>query len=339
MRKKKKNYYGWFPALFLLTLFCCLPKTVSALRVAQPQETPPVVETVPETPETELPSTPETAPEAEKPVERPEKEPSSQPQETPETPLEEPPAEAAEETPEITAGEPSEAPQPDMPEPQPEEPPEEVPQQEPVEVQKEIPPLEDVSKDTLDSFFADTLFIGDSRTVGLCEYSGLTTATFFSDVGMSVYRVLTSQVSVSGQGQTTLEKLLKEKTFGKIHLMLGINELGYDLNTTVNTYTTVVDTIQTLQPEAMIYIGANLHVGKSRSDTDKVINNPTIDRFNNAVAALADGEAIFYVDVNPLFDDGEGNLRADLSGDGTHVYGSCYPQWIQWLYTAMQTEE
>lgn len=314
MKKRMKSYYGLFPALFFLTLFFCLPKTVSALQPAKIQEpayVEPVVETpveiAPEIPEETAAAEPEEDPAPAIPERRPEKE-----QDTPEAPQ--------------TQDPPSQEPSMDSSvEEEPEDAPEEVPM--------------DVPQETLDSFFSDTLFIGDSRTVGLCEYSGLTTATFFADTGMSVYKVLQNQVSVPGLGTMSLEKLLQEKTFAKVHLMLGINELGYDLNTTVNAYAAVLDIIRAYQPDALIYMGANLHVGKYRSDTDTVINNAAIDRFNNAVAALADGETIFYVDVNPLFDDDTGNLRTDLSGDGTHVYGSCYPQWAQWLYAAMQPEE
>ena len=61
---------------------------------------------------------------------------------------------------------------------------------------------------------------------------------------------------------------------------------------------------------------------------------------NNAarsvIEALADGQQIIYLDVNPLFDDESGALNADLTGDGTHVYASAYATWSQWLYESMQ---
>lgn len=318
MKKRMKNYYGWFPALLLLTLLCCMPKTVSALRPESPQQmTPPPgteasLEAPGETSEAISPPEPASNPMEEVQEQLPENAPEDVPEELPEKLQKVPPGEIYEEIPK------------DIPE--------EAPAEEPETVPEEVP------QEIVDDFFSDTLFIGDSRTVGLCEYSGLRTATFFSDVGMSVYKVLNAKLSVSGIGEVTLEGLLQQKTFGKIHLMLGINEIGYDFNTTVKTYGNVVELIRTFQPEAVIYLGANLHVGKSRSDTDMVVNNPAIDRFNDAVAAMADGDQIRYVDVNPLFDDETGALRPDLSGDATHVYGACYPQWVQWLYGKMQEE-
>ena len=310
-KSKTRFYYGWFPALFLLTLFVCLPKTVSALCPAQPQETPAAAASVPQREIVTPRDLPEETPEVQEPeIQKPEFQGPEAQEPAPQTQPPQKPSRLEAESEPADSGDAVPA--------------------------EELPAIEQ-SADVLDDFFADTLFIGDSRTVGLCEYSGLTTATFFADVGMSVYQVMNCQVYVSGMGYTTLVGLLTSRTFGKIHLMLGINELGYDFNTTVNTYLALVETIRSLQLEAAIYLGANLPVGKARSDTDNMINNPAIDRFNSAVSDLADGETVFYVDVNPLFDDETGSLCSELSGDGTHVYGSCYPQWVQWLYSAMQT--
>lgn len=89
------------------------------------------------------------------------------------------------------------------------------------------------------SYFDDALFIGDSRTVGLRDYSvgNLKNATFFCREGMSAPRAVrdefdcTSGVDASGKkttyGKYTLAELLTEKKFGKIYVMVGINELGY----------------------------------------------------------------------------------------------------------------
>lgn len=76
------------------------------------------------------------------------------------------------------------------------------------------------------SYFKDVLFIGDSRTVGLFEYGQIEGANFFANTGMNVYNVREKTVSVSNLGNVTLDKLLSSKQYGKIYLMLGINELG-----------------------------------------------------------------------------------------------------------------
>ena len=187
-----------------------------------------------------------------------------------------------------------------------------------------------------EALFSTCLFIGDSRTVGLMEYGGMNGATFFSSVGMSAFSVFDTMVKVSGYGETTLEALLQSRQFERIHLMLGINELGYDLDAAAKQYAQVLEKIQALQPEATIYLGANLHVDADRSARDATYNNDRLNTLNDKIAALADGEHVIYLDVNQLFDDATGALRSDLTGDGTHVYGSVYQDWSRWLVDAMQ---
>lgn len=194
-------------------------------------------------------------------------------------------------------------------------------------------PKEPLSAEEL---FSTCLLIGDSRTVGLQEYGGMTGATFFADVGLSSYSVLQKSLKVPGHGTTTLEALLQAQSFERIHLMLGINELGYDLDDAAAQYAKVAETIRRLQPEATLYLGANLHVDAARSARDSIYNNTRLNQFNQKIAALADGVHVVYLDVNPLFDDKTGALRADLTGDGTHVYGSVYGDWGRWLLRSMQ---
>ena len=173
----------------------------------------------------------------------------------------------------------------------------------------------------------DALFIGDSRTVGLFEYSGMIEATFFADVGMSVYNIDKKEIVVSGIGKVSFEQLINGRKYEKIYLMLGINELGYNLEKTMEHYAQLVQRIQDAQPDAAIFVQANLHVTKDRSDTDAVYNNKVINRFNEGVSKIADNETIFYLDANVLFDDGNGNLSKDKSYDSAHILAKYYVQW------------
>ena len=177
----------------------------------------------------------------------------------------------------------------------------------------------------------DALFIGDSRTVGLMEYAGIDGADFFCTVGMSVYNIHKKPVSVPNVGKVTLTELLNGKKYGKIYIMLGINELGYEVGGTVEKYRELLEFIEEKQPDAVIFVQANLHVSKSRSDSDKVINNVAINRFNGELAKLTDGKRRFYLDANVLFDDETGGLSADKSEDNTHLYAKYYKEWGEWI--------
>ena len=189
------------------------------------------------------------------------------------------------------------------------------------------------SKDLTPVSLNDTLFVGDSRTVGIREYSGLKGADFFCRVGMNVFDVTGESLSVDGVGNVTLSQLLSKKQYSKVYIMLGINEVGYPHSSVVDKYSKVLDLIKEKQPNASIIIEANLHVSKSRSDSDKVVNNAAINDLNTKLSALADGSKVFYIDANTIFDDASGSLSSDMTSDGTHLYAKYYPTWVEWIRT------
>ena len=180
-------------------------------------------------------------------------------------------------------------------------------------------------------YFDDALFIGDSRTVGISEYGDLNNAIFFANTGMSVYNVFEKNVSVPQVGKLKLEQLLTYKKFGKIYIMLGINELGYNQEKTLKKYKDLLKFVQEKQSNAIIYIEANLHVAAERSNKDKTINNININKINNEISKLADNEKIFFIDVNEKFDDENGNLSSNYTQDNVHIYAKYYNEWSDWL--------
>lgn len=181
-------------------------------------------------------------------------------------------------------------------------------------------------------YFDDALFIGDSRTVGLKEYgSAIKNATFFASTGMDIYQIYSVKINVGKLGKTDLMSLLKNNNYSKVYIMLGINELGYTFNNTIKKYSELIDIIRATQPGVIIYVAANMHVSASRSASDNIFNNTNINNFNNMLVKLAENKNAYYLDVNPLFDDADGNLRADYTHDNTHVLGKHYKTWADWI--------
>lgn len=207
-----------------------------------------------------------------------------------------------------------------------------TPQDEPEnEPENEPESNSDVSDTSSSVSMADALFIGDSRTVGIMEYAGIEGADFFCNVGMSVYNVFNERISVPGVGKVTLEELLSNKEYGKVYIMLGLNEIGYNLNSIVNKYGELLEYVESTQPDAKIFIQANLHVAKKRSDTSDYENNPAINRLNKELIKFSDGIKIYYIDVNPIFDDESGSLAADKTSDNVHLYAKYYAIWGKWI--------
>jgi len=200
------------------------------------------------------------------------------------------------------------------------------------------PTATDAPSNTGTVAFPDTLFIGDSRTVGLMEYGKLAEADFFCSVGMSSYKIQKESVKVKNVGTVTLAELLKRKTYKHVYIMLGINELGYGLESTVGKYRDLIDSIRAVQPDAKIIINSTLHVTKAcndiKSGNKAIFTNSRINQFNSMISALADGTTVFYLDLNPAFDDENGHMNAEYAaGDGIHIRGKHYLRWRDYLDT------
>ena len=185
-----------------------------------------------------------------------------------------------------------------------------------------------------DSYFNDAAFMGDSRTLGISDYAGFDEADFFCDNGMTIFKLLEDAgVTYQKTGQKVdLKEMLQEKHYGKIYIMLGMNELGYgDTGRYMKQYLSVLRQIWEWQPDAVIFIMANLHVSREKNDMESEFNNVNINDKNVASARLANGRDTFYLDCNPLFTDEEGYLQAELTFDGVHLYAQHYEKWREFL--------
>lgn len=184
------------------------------------------------------------------------------------------------------------------------------------------------------SYFDDALFIGDSRTMGLKLYGTLDNASYFASSGLNLYTIDGVKVKetdeLGEEIEVTLEQMLTERSYGKIYVMLGINELGYNFDRTVEKYQEFIAYLQEKQPDAILYVCANLHVNSLRNEVDEVHNNAAINRINEVIASFADQKEIFYLDVNPLFDDENGNLAEEYISDDSHLTGIYYETWCDW---------
>ncbi|MBD5516381.1 MAG: hypothetical protein HDR06_17515 [Lachnospiraceae bacterium] len=182
-------------------------------------------------------------------------------------------------------------------------------------------------------YFHDAAFLGDSRTLGISDYAGLEEADFYCDSGMMIFKLLEEKVTYQKTGEKVdLNQVLQEKQYGKIYIMLGMNELGYgNTETYLEQYRKVLNQIREWQPHAIIYVMANLHVSREKNNMETEFNNININDKNAASAQLANGTDIFYLDVNPLFTDRDGFLNADLSFDGVHLYAQHYDVWREFL--------
>lgn len=180
------------------------------------------------------------------------------------------------------------------------------------------------------SYFDDALFIGDSRMEGVYEYARLDNATFLTKVSMSIYTLMESPVS-NPDYKTVLDGLT-DKQYGKIYIMVGINEIGTaTTDYFISHYQKVISQIKELQPDAIIIIQAIMHVTPSRDEADPYFNNANINERNEGLKTLANDVDVFYMDMNPVFDDENGNLAEEYSSDNIHLLANKYVEWRKYL--------
>lgn len=185
-----------------------------------------------------------------------------------------------------------------------------------------------------DDYFSDAVFIGDSRTMGLFEYGGLEEiSTFYCSRGLTIYEMFEAELATDPDSKKKLsvEEALEQNTFSKIYLMLGINEMGGYFDPFVQRYREVVDRLQELQPDAIIYVQAIIRVTEERSAQGDYITNEGIEMRNDAISQMADNEKVFYLDVNPLVCDESGGMIPSYTTDGVHLKAKYIEIWKDFL--------
>lgn len=190
--------------------------------------------------------------------------------------------------------------------------------------------FEEVSQD----YFDDALLIGDSRATGIQLYSGWDNLTYYAEGGMTVYSMFDCKVTNPDGRTLTMEEALQERSFGKIYLEIGINEMGTGtVDSFMEAYESAVEHLRELQPDAIIYVCAIMYVKQSKSESDPIFNNPNIQARNDRIARLADGEHIFYLDINEVMADETGNLNPDYTWDEVHLLGKYNTLWLEYFCT------
>ena len=185
-----------------------------------------------------------------------------------------------------------------------------------------------------DSYFADAVFVGDSRTEGLRMYSGLAGAQFFSEVGLTVTKAFSdSFVALDGQYLTAAEAL-RQADYGKVYIMLGMNELGWVYESVfADEYGKIIDVIRESHPGAEIYVQSIIPVSRWKDGSNDIYTNANVVRLQKALAEMCMEKGVHYVNVAEAVQDADGFLPADATPDGLHLTPEYCKIWLDYLRT------
>lgn len=175
-----------------------------------------------------------------------------------------------------------------------------------------------------DDYFSDALFIGDSLTHGLCIYGDIHTADYCHKTSATVSGIF---------NVTSLDSMLRSKSYGKIYILLGINEVGGDLEQYLSNYRSLLRKIRAVQPAAALYLQTLLPTNPSMTRDSSIFSVQNVTEKNRGLKQLAEEEGVYLLDLYSVYADEKGEMPAAYCRDGVHPYEAYYKNWCDYLRT------
>lgn len=184
-----------------------------------------------------------------------------------------------------------------------------------------------------DDYFDDAVFIGDSRTEGFILNNGLTAKiTSYTYKGLSVDKIFTDKVINMDGKKLTIIEALKETSFSKVYIMLGINEIGWVYSSMfIDKYAKIIDEIKNINPKCTIYVQSIIPVTEKVSNEHQYIKNNKINEYNSLIKEMAEEKSVYYLNVQEVIVNENGILPNDAATDGIHLNKKYCEKWFEYL--------
>jgi len=175
-----------------------------------------------------------------------------------------------------------------------------------------------VPKQTIvdDSYFDDAVFVGDSLTIGIENFSGFN-SQFLCMGGLNTQNLETASLPM---GKSALQAIKDRDSLGKLYIMLGTNEVIYnEKDEFAKRYGDFIDKVREKFPDVIVYIQSILPITKEKEATVS-IKNSSIVIHNERLLELAKEKQCYYIDLHSYFKDENGALPYSIGGsDGIHL--------------------
>ncbi|MBD0269164.1 MAG: lysophospholipase [Cyanobacteria bacterium Co-bin8] len=143
--------------------------------------------------------------------------------------------------------------------------------------------------------------------------------------------------AISGDNSDGLRQrlyILDQTNPETVFVMIGINDLiwGKPEEQLIDNTRTIVRYLRDTHPNTQIVVQSLLPHGNESAtwegrDRLLALPNERIRAVNTELKQIADDNGAYYLDLYPLFANGEGNLRTDLTTDGLHLNRQGYMVW------------
>ncbi len=176
-----------------------------------------------------------------------------------------------------------------------------------------------------DGYFADAVIFGDSLAAGL-SYNATIPAKFVCKASVNTQTIHTEKL-----GSRSVMNALLEQDASKYYISLGINEVSFrPVEEYKESYRAIIQAIREKNPASVIYIQSLMPIAKSVEERTN-ISKAKIDRYNEALVALAEEEKCYYLNVNGYLAEENGYLKEGVASDGIHFGAPYHARWENYL--------
>lgn len=169
----------------------------------------------------------------------------------------------------------------------------------------------------------NALFIGDSRMVGFCTFTGRTHC--YAQVSLTLQTVMTNAFLPDENGvmHTAPEMMAKHVgEFDRVYLLFGLNEYGWDGRVFEARYKTLIEKIRnTLGEDVPIYLMTEYPIDEIAAHRKgyTVRNSQVLDS-NDRIASVAENTGVYLINTAEALLDGDRfSLPSGCANDGIHL--------------------
>ena len=177
------------------------------------------------------------------------------------------------------------------------------------------------------SYFDDAVFVGDSLTIGIQNFSGFN-STFLCMGGLNTKNLETGALP---NGKTTMQAIKDKSQLGKLYIMLGTNEIAFnEPEDFFERYSVFIDNVRKKFPDVIVYIQSIMPVTKETSETTGIKNDEIVS-YNERLLEMAIEKQCYYIDLHSYFKGEDGALPDNIGSDGIHLGPEKYRELASYL--------
>ena len=178
------------------------------------------------------------------------------------------------------------------------------------------------------AWFEDVCFIGHSQVVAMGMYFDFTGTDYLAEVGFTAPDMLVHKGFHTSKGRAgSLQRLLENSSYGKVYVMLGINDVSDRKNRIAEfkePMRKILDIVKQTQPSAKLYLISLAPVGHAAPYP--VIYNPEVTMlYSQAVKDLSREYGAEYIDLYRFLSEDDGYMIEEYCvNDGIHIVPKAY---------------